>query len=82
MKDLLNALNDGDEQKAAKIAGILAGNQEKVQFSLNMINESGNAAPRAPPKPVLVPLKYLFYFQNHSCIEEMFELYFSLDENL
>jgi hypothetical protein len=73
VNDLIRALNDGNEKEAAEIARVLARGQQKVQFALNMINESGNTAPRPKPEPVIEPIKYLFHFQNHNCTKQMFE---------
>ena len=57
MNQLIQALNGGDAENAARIARELARNQSPIQFSLDMINESGNAAPRQPPVPVVEPLR-------------------------
>lgn len=60
MNKLLKALNDGDANNAATLARDLARNHEPIRFALDMINESGNAAPRPPPEPVQEPIRYLF----------------------
>ncbi len=57
LNQLIRALNGGDAENAARIARELARNQRPIQFSLDMINESGTAAPRQPPVPVVEPLK-------------------------
>jgi hypothetical protein len=62
VNDLIRALNDGNEGEAARIARALAREQQPVRFALNMINESGKAAPRPKPEPVQEPIKYLFHF--------------------
>lgn len=73
MKGLIRALDDGNEDEAARIARALARNQKQVRFTLNMINESGKARPPPIPEPVVEPIKYLFHFQNHDCTEQIFE---------
>jgi len=62
VNDLISALNDGNEDEAARIARALAREKEPVRFALNMINESGKSAPRPKPEPVQEPIKYLFHF--------------------
>ncbi|CAF4787793.1 unnamed protein product, partial [Rotaria socialis] len=53
---LIRALNDNNTNEASRFARKLASNHTAVQFSLDMINEYGNAAPRQPPKPIIQPL--------------------------
>lgn len=57
---LIKALNDGDANNATNIARQLARNKEPIRFALDMINESGNEAPRPPPQPVQEPIRYIF----------------------
>ena len=56
---LITALKNSEADKAARIARQLAEQRTPIQFSLDMINETGNVAPPPPPQPVVKPLRYL-----------------------
>jgi len=63
VNQLVAAVNDGNAERAAKIARELAQSQQSIRFALDMINESGNAPSRLPPEPPVKPLKYLSRFE-------------------
>ena len=54
----IEALNSNHEDEASRIVRSLARDRAQIQFALDMINESGNAAPHQPSKPIVKPLKY------------------------
>jgi hypothetical protein len=57
VNQLIRALNNSNADEAARIARQLAHDKPSIRFGLDLINESGNAAPVQPPKPVEEPLR-------------------------
>ncbi|CAF1988420.1 unnamed protein product [Rotaria magnacalcarata] len=74
---LISALNENNTDEASRFARKLASNRAAIQFSLDMINEHGNAAPRQPPKPVIQPLKLKLAIESFlidQCTDEKYDV--------